>query len=385
MRILNNTYTASNIIRLVHSGADYFDQLENIILNTEREIHIQTYIFNNDTIGKRIVDALKTAASRNVKVYILADSFGSNSLKTEFTDDLKKHNIHIRYFSPLLSSNSFYIGRRLHHKVVVADAETILIGGINIADKYFETETPWLDYAVLLKNSKLGTLLQELCKEIYLRKWKTEKKKISTILQNGEISSISILQNDWFKGKSQIHNAYIRNIKAAKSEIVIVGSYFLPGKKIIRALEKASQNNVNIKLVLSGIADVPFSKRATSYFYSKLLLNNIEIYEWNKSVLHGKTAVIDRHWTTIGSFNLNNLSSYGSIEMNVAIESKSFAENYLEDLELVISQCQRITTESLLTNHTWQNNIKNWFSFWIARIGITIVTYLPYKRFLKIS
>ena len=86
-------------------------------------------------------------------------------------------------------------------------------------------------------------------------------------------------------------------------------------------MKKASKNKVVIKLILSGISDLPLTRRATCYLYTKLLNYNIELYEWDKSVLHGKTAVIDGYWTTIGSFNLNNLSSYGSIEMNVEINS----------------------------------------------------------------
>jgi cardiolipin synthase len=91
-------------------------------------------------------------------------------------------------------------------------------------------------------------------------------------------------------------------------EIVIVGSYFLPGRRMNTALKKAAKNKVKIKLILAGISDVTLSRRATHHIYATLLDNNIELYEWDKTVLHGKAAVVDGNWTTIGSFNLNNLS-----------------------------------------------------------------------------
>jgi cardiolipin synthase len=116
-----------------------------------------------------------------------------------------------------------------------------------------------------------------------------------------------------------------------------VGSYFLPGRRMNTALKKAAKNKVKIKLILAGISDVTLSRRATHHIYAALLDNNIELYEWDKTVLHGKAAVVDGNWTTIGSFNLNNLSSYGSLEMNVEIKSTAFASSYLEHLNEVIA------------------------------------------------
>src|SRR6478752_4004790 len=111
MQVQNNIRSAIDNITLVYSGTDYFEKLEQMILNAKFEIHIQTYIFNNDFIGNRIIEALKTAASANVKVFLLTDGFGSNSLPQKVVDELKKTGVNFRFFSPLLSANSFYIGR----------------------------------------------------------------------------------------------------------------------------------------------------------------------------------------------------------------------------------------------------------------------------------
>ena len=108
-------------IELVHSGEDYFLRLKEIIDNAEKEIHLQTYIFENDETGNRIAACLKEAAQRKVKVYVLLDAYGSAALPDSFADDLVQHGILLRFFSPLFSLNNFYIGRRMHHKIVVAD------------------------------------------------------------------------------------------------------------------------------------------------------------------------------------------------------------------------------------------------------------------------
>lgn len=380
------TISATKFIELVHSGEDYFSRLERIILESKIEIHIQTYIFDYDTIGKKIIAALKEAASRNVKIYILLDGFGSFSFPKHILNDLRKNGINIRLFAPLFSASSFYLGRRLHHKVVVSDSKIALIGGINIADKYCgNTTTPcWLDYAVQLNDEKIGVSLSKLCWNIYFKKRRMNRKKIASVVyDHGEVS-VSVLQNDWLKRKNEILKTYIKFIGEAKNEIVIVGSYFLPGRKLITTLKKASRNNVKIKLILSGISDLPMARRASCHLYAKLLRYNIELYEWKSSILHGKATVVDNSWTTIGSFNLNNLSSFGSIEMNVGINSAEFSNNYLLHLNQIMEQCERITPESLELRNGLFSKFLNWVSYWITRIIEITITYLPHKRFRRL-
>ena len=369
-------------LELVYSGKDYFARLEAIIRDAQFEIHLQMYLFENDATGKRIVAALKEAALRKVEIYVLLDGLGSLSFPDELLKDLKFSGINIRFFAPLFSTYTFYLGRRLHRKVVVADAKVALVGGINIADKYHgsTTEKPWLDYAVQL-NGEIAKPLQQLCRDKYFKKRELKNTKIKSTFQIQNDTSVRILQNDWLKGKNEICDGYIKSIRQAKKEIIIIGSYFLPGIRIIQALKKASKNKVTIKLILSGKSDLPMTRRATCFLYDKLLKYNIELYEWDQSVLHGKVAVIDENWSTIGSFNLNNLSSYGSLEMNVEIRSRSISSEFRTHLNGVISQCQSITKESLKTKTTIMTKFINLFSYVITRMIELVVTYTPYKRF----
>ncbi len=385
MQSNHTTISTSETIELVHSGEDYFSRLERIILESKTEIHLQTYIFYYDETGKKIIESLKKAAAKNVKIYILLDGFGSLNFPVEIIKDLSKIGIEIRIFSPFFSANSLYIGRRLHHKIVVSDTKTALIGGINIADKYHGTEkvAPWLDYAVEINDENITRSLQQLCSDIYFKKRIIRRKKIESTYQNDTINRISVLQNDWLKRKNEVFKTYINKINTAEKEILVVSSYFLPGKNLINAFKKTSQKGVKIKLILSGISDVPMARRASCHLYSKLLRYNIELYEWKKSVLHGKTAVIDSNWTTIGSFNLNNLSSFASIEMNVAIESEGFAKDYLVHLNEIIAQCERITPETLKLTYGLPSKLYNWISYWISRTIEIMITYFPHKRFRK--
>ena len=192
-------------IDLVFSGADYFSRLEKIINATKKELHIQTYIFDTDSTGLRIVEALKKAANREVKIYLLLDGFGSNSFSSNIVKELRYYGVNVRFFSPLFSLNSFYIGRRLHQKVVVSDGKKVLIGGINIADKYHGTsfETPWLDYAIEME-SNVAKPVQQICRNFYFKKRKVRKSKIETSLFDKEPITIRILQNDWLNRKNEV-------------------------------------------------------------------------------------------------------------------------------------------------------------------------------------
>lgn len=381
----NKNNDSSKSIELVHSGEDYFFRLQRIISSAKSEIHLQTYIFDNDSTGIKIANALKEAASRNVKVYVLLDSYGSSSLSSKFIKDLILCGINIRFFSPFFSSNNLYLGRRLHHKIVVVDGHIILIGGINISDKYHGTPSKeaWLDYAVQVENKPIAESVEQLCKNIYLKKKRTQRKNINFHFHSVEDGSVRIIQNDWLKRKNEIESSYIRSIREAKKEVIIVGSYFLPGRRLTNALKDTSRKGVKIKLILAGISDVPIIRRATCYLYSSLLKVNIELYEWNRSVLHGKAALIDNSWVTIGSFNLNHLSSYGSIEMNVVINSEKFADHFKLNLENIIHESENMTVEQLKIQSRFFTKIINWLSFQIVRLGLVIVTYIPYKRLAK--
>jgi len=369
-------------VQLVHSGDDYFSRLERIINEAVIEIHIQTYIFSNDATGKRILFAIKEALNRQVKVYLLLDGFGSLSFPNEISAEFRKAGGHIRFFSPLFSASSFYIGRRLHKKVVVADGKVALIGGINIANRYHgnSNEKPWLDFAIEI-NSSIAKTIQSHCKANYYKKKSALRKTIPPIFEAEEKVMIQILQNDWLNRKSEISKAYIKSIHNANEKIIIVGSYFLPGRKLTKALLKAAKHKVKIQLILSGVSDLPMTRRASCYLYSKLLRHNIELYEWNQSILHGKAMVVDSSWSTIGSFNLNNLSSYASIEMNVGIESPAFASLFEKELQEILLQCQKITPKTFQTRNTIRSKINNALSYYITRGIEIIVTYLPYKRF----
>lgn len=365
---------------LVHGGAEYFEQLLQLIGQAQSELHLQTYIFDEDETGRAVIAALKAAALRKVRVWVMVDAFGGSLTRATLLD-LQAAGVQVRMFAPWLSWHSLHLGRRLHHKVVVADKAIALIGGINIADKYHGSprEAAWLDYAVRIASPDIARPLADLCQAHYSKRNPQFRKQISALLPPPG-SFLRILVNDWLLMRTGIARAYRREIGHSKREIIIVGTYFLPGRRLTKLLKMAAKRGVRVQLILSGITDVPILRRATQYLYQRLLRHNLLLYEWPHSVLHGKAAVVDRRWTTIGSFNLNQLSTYGSIEMNVELHDPAFAEDATLAFQDVISRCNPVTSETLHLQESWMQRLLNWAAYHIVRTSLLLLTFTSYKR-----
>lgn len=371
-------YYPTDEVQLVYSGNDYFDKLIQLIRSAKSIIHFQTYIFDNDETGRLIADELKLSAGRGVKIYMLLDAFGSKELSKKFITDLQQAGVRLRFFAPLFSRNTINLGRRMHHKIVVIDDHMALIGGINISNKYRGTETQaaWLDYAILIKGD-VCEKASKICSAILNRRFpialKQEKKN------SGENNAlVRFRQNDRLRGKRQISRGYILAIKNAKKSIVFVSSYFLPGRRILRALRKTARRGVQITIILSANSDIILFGKATTHLYTSLLKEGIHIYEWQNSVLHGKIAMVDEQWVTIGSFNLNYLSALSSIELNVEAMDTTLVNELKQHIEAIIQNgCKEIDYEVYQKENTWQKRFVNMLAYYSTRAFMKGLALFP--------
>ncbi|MES2372906.1 MAG: phospholipase D-like domain-containing protein [Bacteroidota bacterium] len=379
-------YSKHNKVRLIRGGKEYFELIISLIEQATESIHLQTYIYEDDETGRLVADALKAAANRNIKVYLLVDGYASQALSKDFIRDLESVGIHFRFFEPLLKSRHFYFGRRMHHKLLVVDARYAVTGSKNISNRYNDMngQQAWLDMNLFIE----GELVYELC-VLCTKTWKgfrVEKKlahcKPFTHLQlaDDEATELRMRRNDWLRRKNQISRSYSEMLRRANSHITILCSYFLPGKTMRNLLSRAAQRGVKIKVIVAGKSDVMVSKNAERWLYDWLLRHNIEIYEYEAAVLHAKTAVFDSEWTTIGSYNINVLSAYTSIELNVDVHSTAFAKEVEHTLQGIIeNESIFITTEKHLKTKNVFKQFVRWLSYQSIRLVFYIVTFY-YKR-----
>ena len=385
-----NHYSKVDEVRLVLSGTDYFDELKKLIDSSKETLHLHTYIFEADPTGMQIINAFKKAALRNVSVFILADAFGSNSFPGRLVKELDQTGIKFRFFSPLFSTESIYFGRRLHHKIAVADKTIALVGGLNIADKYNAAgqNAPWLDYAVLIRG-KACKYLHNLCESIFnkqtLRIVGSLNGHIQELPHSNNTGLIRFRRNDWIKGKNEIYKSYIEALISAERSIVIVASYFLPGNKFRKLLADAAKRGVDITIILAGTSDISSAKMAEKYLYDFFIRNNIKIYEWKNSVLHAKAMMIDQKWSTVGSYNLNFLSHYISIELNIDIKDPGFISQFSAHIDHIIKQdCLQVNYETTLKKRSLLVRLLMWgvYNFYklLREVSITRRRHKNEKR-----
>lgn len=341
------SYLKYNEVNLIQGGRAYFELLEQMIDEATESIHLQTYIFDEDATGSAVAAALIRAAKRGVKVYMLVDGYGSQQLSAAFIKRFTDAGIFFRRFQPMFKSRRFYLGRRLHHKVVVVDSLRSLVGGLNISDRYNDMpEAPaWLDWA-LYAEGEVAPALEDICKSrLRLRRNKVMiLNKIASVTRE---CFVGVRVNDWLRRKRQIYKTYLRMFRDSSSSLIIMSAYFLPGRTFRKKIAEAAARGVKIKVVLTGDADVYLIKYAERYIYQWMFRNGIEVYEYQKSVLHGKIAVCDSRSMTVGSFNVNNLSAHASIELNLEVDDPAFALHVQQRLEHIIeNDCIRITEEN---------------------------------------
>lgn len=379
-------YRNGHSIKLLRSGEQYFAECEKIIDNAKYYVHFQTYIVDPDETGKRFVESLVRAAKRGVRVYFLLDAYGGGSFSKELTDRIEDAGVLFRKFSPGLITKGFQMSLRLHHKVLLADGEVAVIGGMNVADRYHGTPTAkeWLDFAIAIKGpecSQALLILKRLWNKTFLKRKERSHEIIHSPKFYPENVRIKVLQNNWYRNKIEILKSYRSALKHSQDRMIIFASYFLPGRNERKLLRNASRRGVEIKIVLSAVSDSRIFKRATNFLYDFILRNHIKIYEYLPSNLHAKVATVDGKWSTIGSYNMNHLSDYGSIETNVDISDDNFSGEFESLLlDIIDNDCRQVTFFEYRRRKTVLFQLTDWVSYQAIRFAMRVMFLLTAKK-----
>ena len=375
-------YSVQNKIKLVRGGKPYFDQIIEMINRAKEIIQFQVYIFDYDETGKAVAEALMAAAKRKVQVYLMADGYASQKLPRSFIHEAEQSGIHFRFFEPLFKSRNSYFGRRMHHKVIVVDNRFALVGGVNISNHYNDLpdQPGWLDFALFME----GEVVHELCrvceeiwngylpvKPVHL----CNKKEVSFNIPSGEFCEVRVRRNDWITKKNQVSRSYLEMFKNAEDHIIMMSGYFLPGPVIRRNMKRAAARGVKIKLILAGMSDVMVAKYAERYMYNWIFRNDIELFEYKPCILHGKVSTYDKKWATIGSYNVNIISAYASLELNMDVNNPEFAGMLDNTMEKIIqNDCVQITKENFNSHNGILNKIWELICYWFVRLLFYLFT-----------
>ncbi|RXK62641.1 phospholipase [Lacibacter luteus] len=384
---VSSAYSTHNEVQLIRGGADYFETLLELVNNAQYSVHLQTYIFDADETGTMVANALMDAARRGVQVYLLLDGYASQHLPEPFILQLKQSGIFFRWFEPVFRSRRFYVGRRLHHKLLVVDAVHSMVAGVNISNRYNDMpgQKAWLDWAVHAKG-EVSAELFNLCVEVWNKAgWgKKRKHQLQSEAQlhlRGKECLVRVRRNDWVRRKNQISRSYLEMFRKATSHITMMSSYFLPGAAFRRNLAHAAKRGVVIKVITAGTSDISMAKHAERYLYRWMFRNNIQLYEYQPNVLHGKLSTYDTRFVTIGSYNINNISAYASIELNLDVQHAAFAQQAEQALEEIITKdCVQITEKEFEKHNTLIKRIWQRICYEMIRLIFFLFTFYFRQR-----
>jgi cardiolipin synthase len=379
-------FRSGHHIELVRSGKEYFDVCEKIINEARKYIHFQTYIIDDDETGRKLVNAFIRAARRGVRIYLLLDGYGGRSFSKSLIKKMEDAGILFRKFSPVFITKGFHLSLRLHHKVLLADGLVTVIGGINVANRYRGNPRTreWLDFAILIKGPEVAhtlAILKQIWNKTFLSKKEQSRETVHIPVIYDDNVRVKVLQNNWYRNKIEILKSYRAAMRHSKERMIIFASYFLPGRHERKLLKDASKRGVDIKIVLSAVSDTPLFNRATVFLYDFILRNNIRIYEYLPSVLHAKVVTVDGVWSTIGSYNLNHLSDYGSIETNADILDVAFTE-YFEHIlrDIIEKDCRELTHSEYVRRRNLWSRLIGWTSYQIIRFLLRMMFLLTTKK-----
>ena len=411
-----------NAVTLLENGLELFPALCAAFDAAQTSIHLETYIFRLDAAGLKVLDHLKRAAERGVKVRVVLDGYGSARDDRTIQSLLRAAGAQCRIYRPepkYLSYQSFDFSRlrRMHRKTTLVDSHLAFIGGINIEDDYsglseqelLTNKEPRFDYAVRLT----GPLAIELMRAqdllwlqigwplsnealyddtsikapVTLKQWKHRhvrrlrlrllRFKHAAYARNrmphahaGTMRAALVLRDN-LRYRRTIEAAYFAHIATAQHEIVIANAYFLPGMKLRHALIDAAARGVRVRLLLQGKIEYRMQYHATRWIYQQFLKHGIEIYEYLPSYLHAKVAVIDGV-SVVGSSNLDPFSLLLARETNIVVDDAGFTCTLTHSLERAFAQGSQIVEPSLYHERSLFARALDACAYMLLRVGVAL-------------
>ncbi len=375
-------------VRLLCCGAEYFPALLAAIQAAVAEIHLETYILADDVTGQQIAQALVDAASRGVSVHVVYDGFGSSTWIGGIDKRLRAGGVQVAIYRPergwqLLRRSRL---RRMHRKITVIDGRIAFIGGINVIDDLNmpEPRSPRFDFAVSLRGP-LVELIEVATDKLWRRLHRLrivnpfdaalpdDTPTITAPAVNARSAWFAVRDN--FSHRRDIEQEYLIAIDKAETEIMLANAYFVPGRRFCRALIDAAERGVKIRLLLQGRQEYWLQHFATRALYGTLLAAGVEIYDYKRSFLHAKVAVVDSRWATVGSSNIDPFSLLLAREANVFVDNAAFASDLKARLEEAITAGSHPVLPAHWERRSWWNRTLTWVSYGLARAMLGLMGY----------
>lgn len=341
-----------NRVEILRDGRAAYPAMLAAIERARRTINLETYILASDRTGWRFARALAERARAGVEVNLLFDAIGGWELSPDYLRYLSDAGVRVLDYHPIAPWRTRWgWNTRDHRKILVVDAEIGFTGGINISDDYAPYEEGgggWRDTHCQVE----GPVVRELVR-LFIDAWRRchgppldTRLHLATPDEARGAVPASVLENSVFRNRSAIRRAYLHAVKQARRTIYITNAYFIPDQGLLRALRNARKRGVDIQIMVPASSDVVAVWFASRALYKRLLSWGVRIFEWQESMLHAKTAVIDGLWSTIGSCNLDHRSFRLNQEANLVFLDEVVGRQMVAMFESDKKLCQEVSLEA---------------------------------------
>lgn len=370
-------WTHGNAARLLENGDAFFPSVFDALAQARHVALLETFILEEDKVGNALCDALCACAGRGVRTVLTIDGFGSPGLSERFLGRLTGAGVQVRIFDPgrSLFGQRLNLLRRMHRKLVVVDDAVAFVGGINFcADQMLDFgEMAKQDYAVELQ----GPIVARI--HAFMARTAGIDGSAGSPRSAAGTAAVLFAARDDKASPDGIEKIYRQAIRTARSRVCIANAYFFPGYRLFRDLCRAAGRGVEVKLFLQGMPDMKSVRFAARLLYGHLLRAGVEVHEYCARPMHGKIAIVDDGWATIGSSNLDPLSLALNMEANVVVVSRSFNAEVAARLATLETHCEPVRRDTLPLWNRWPP-LGSFLVFhvlrWVSRVG----AWLPRRR-----
>lgn len=366
-------------------GDEYFESVIRDIDHAQRYITLEIYTFDDDILGKQVTAHLITAFQRGVRVEIIVDGVGSYSFLNKLHGIFSKKGIEVKIYNPLpfyhpyfgklslgkklyvLAGRIWRLNRRNHRKIITIDEKIMYTGSFNITTVHtrHHFEKPWKDMGVKVTGGYVKFAVLNFKKIWRLRDFfKYKRQNKNRLNLNWRQSPLRLNQTLFMK--SFFYKNFLNHINKSQKRIWLMTPYFIPKRRLIRALGKAAKRGIDVRILISQKTDIHVFKWLQYFYFAYLLKNGVKVYQFTESVLHAKNYIID-DFMTIGSTNLNHRSFIHDLEVDLEVQDEH-NKKMIEDNFLKSSMSQKsITLEGLRQRPMWDRFLSRLlfiFKYW---------------------
>jgi len=363
-----------NRFELLVDGHVYFPPMLEAVDLARRHVLLEIYLFESGTVASRFIDTLTRAAARGVSVKVLVDDFGAAKLLASDRERLTAAGVDLVFYNPVHLRKWLGNMFRDHRKLLIVDGEVAFVSGTGITDEFDNPKKParsWRETAVRVN----GPVLADW-QELFIRVWNRHAPQALLLpapmprVQAADMSGRVAMNSSLVV--QDIRRSLFRRVHDARQRVWLTTAYFVPSRKLLRALKQAAEQGADVRLLLPGRhTDHPAIRHAGRRFYSSLLRHGVRIFEYQPRFLHAKTLLCDQ-WVSIGSSNFDRWNLRWNLEANQEVDDPGFAASvhamFEADLKVSVEidkeQWKRRRWITRLREHLWGR-----VDMWLENLG----------------